>query len=196
MTGRGFPDLRSLCPSFKHGDDDATGSATATSPNIPHMITVFKKIQNELHEIESKMKLSSTSSTSAMNKHMCKYMEQNHVNKLRLKKQILLSYFASFTDLQKEDIGFDPPHDAKVEQLRQHISISSTSSSSAAVAAVVPYNNIIINGSNSKANGSKITDSNSRHTNINPKRLEETNKTYYLIKFKKKSKPTIQKQYQ
>lgn len=102
LTGIGFPNLDSLLCNTT-----ATATTSANNNNnIAHMVTIFNKISNQLDDIES-----STSSSAIL--------ENTKTNILRMKKQILLSYFAKFTNLQKEDIGFDPNYETQMELRRK-----------------------------------------------------------------------------
>ncbi len=176
LTGVGFPDLNSLCPSYNpsnNGNNDKRQKLNQTSPNISHMVTVFKRIQNELDEIESKLLARQSSSLSK--KSMAKMLEENHVNKLRMKKQMLLHYFASYTDLQKEDIEFDPSHDSKMEQARKNIllSVPGLTSSASAMRDKNNYESMMERSKNNNTNLGDNQRSKKSGAGINTKRLEE-----------------------
>ncbi len=151
LTGIGFPDLRLLAPSFQNNgsssssnsnsnsnkysnsnsnksdnigvNDGVDGKSKLNSRDVSHMITVFQRVQSELDEIESK-------ATSKKNvQSAVKQMEHKRANILRMKKQMLLSFFQSYTDpdpnavnsVQSEDLGYDPRYDRKMEQNRSHL---------------------------------------------------------------------------
>lgn len=101
LSGIGFPNLESLAPNGGSNDK-------VSNPDIAHMVTIFNKVTNQLDDIET-----SSSSYSIM--------EHKSTNILRMKKQILLSYFASFTNLQREDINFDPSYETKMELKRKDL---------------------------------------------------------------------------
>jgi hypothetical protein len=121
LPGIGFPNLESLAPSFssRNGSSAAAvavavagGKVKNNADNhhntnhteITHMVKVYKNIQRQLHEIES---------TKSKN------MEHRETNILRMKKQILLSYLFSFTDLAIDDIGYDPKYERNMERKRK-----------------------------------------------------------------------------
>lgn len=100
LTGIGFPNLASLAPSYTKSNDSRLGKAPPS--DVPHIISVLSKVTESLNSLEEDGE-----------------MESKRAQILRMKRQMLFTYLATFTNLSREEVGIDIGKESRDEERRK-----------------------------------------------------------------------------
>jgi hypothetical protein len=106
LTGVGFPNLAPLAPSYIKVPDSRAEKAPPS--DVPHILSVLSKVMASLETLEEQSYKSSDGK-----------MESKRAQVLRMKRQILLTYLATFTNLTKEEVGIDIGKESREEERRK-----------------------------------------------------------------------------
>ena len=104
LAGSGFPDLAQLAPSYSAltaNHENKKASAPLGDTDVPHMLKVLSNITIQLDNVPA---------SSA---------EKRQTQILRMKRQILLTYLATYTNLSKDEVGINITKEARDEERRR-----------------------------------------------------------------------------